>query len=84
MRNRDRILNNLDDLYRAEFTKASESEDADRMAALDFGYQRDQLYLEILLDVRALLSAVPESTPEEGASLLEKAQKIRKLTRLGR
>ena len=82
MRTRDRILTNLEDLYRAEFTKASEAEDAEQMAELDFGFQRDQLYMEVLLDVRALLSAVPAESGESSTSLLEKAEALRRLTRL--
>jgi len=82
MRTRDRILTNLEDLYRTEFTRASEADDAKQMAELDFGFQRDQLYMEVLLDVRALLSAVPGDSVEGSKSLLEKAEALRRLTRL--
>ena len=49
------------------------------MERLDLEYQRDQLQLEILLDIRDLL--IPEK-PDATTSLLEKAQNIRKLTKL--
>ncbi len=51
-RSRDRILANLDDMYREAFTRAKESGDAGQMASLDFAYRREQLYFEILLDIR--------------------------------
>jgi hypothetical protein len=40
-RSRERILGNLDEMYREA-----------QMAALDFAYRREQLYFEILLDIR--------------------------------
>jgi hypothetical protein len=79
MRSRDRVLQSLENVYRSAFSAAESSGDADRMNALDMEYQRDQLHLEVLLDIRDLL------TPEEAdktISLLEKAQSIRKLTKL--
>jgi len=79
MRSRDRVLQSLENVYRSAFSAAESAGDADRMSALDMEYQRDQLHLEVLLDIRDLL------TPEEAdktISLLEKAQSIRKLTRL--
>jgi hypothetical protein len=51
-RTRERILNNLDEMYREAFERAKTSGDAGQMAALDFAYRREQLYFEILLDVR--------------------------------
>ncbi len=51
-RSRDRILANLDDMYREAFERAKETADATQMASLDFAYRREQLYFEILLDVR--------------------------------
>ena len=50
------------------------------MARLDLEYQRDQLHLEVLLDIRGQLSAPDEE--EKGKSLLEKAQALRKMTKL--
>jgi hypothetical protein len=51
-RSRDRILANLDEMYREAFERAKTSGDQAQMATLDFAYRREQLYFEILLDVR--------------------------------
>ena len=51
-RSRDRILANLDDMYREAFERAKAEGDDAKMATLDFTYRREQLYFEILLDVR--------------------------------
>ncbi len=79
MRSRDRVLQSLEKVYRDAFTAADAAGDADRMAELDLDYQRDQLQLEVLLDLRELLT--PE-VQDRTISLLEKAQSIRKLTKL--
>jgi hypothetical protein len=46
------MLENLDEMYREAFERAKQTEDASQMATLDFAYRREQLYFEILLDVR--------------------------------
>jgi hypothetical protein len=51
-RSRERILANLDEMYREAFERAKLSTDESQMATLDFAYRREQLYFEILLDVR--------------------------------
>lgn len=51
-RSRERILANVDDLYREAFDRAKASGDQSQMASLDFAYRREQLYFEILLDIR--------------------------------
>jgi hypothetical protein len=51
-RSRDRILQNLDEMYSEAFERAKASDDKSQMAALDFAYRREQLYFEVLLDVR--------------------------------
>jgi len=51
-RSRDKILANLDEMYREAFDRARASGDSAQMASLDFAYRREQLYFEILLDVR--------------------------------
>jgi hypothetical protein len=51
-RPRDRILDNLDTMYREAFERARAGGDESQMATLDFAYRREQLYLEILLDIR--------------------------------
>jgi len=85
MRERQRILQNLETLYRDDFTQARERSDKERMERLDFEFQRDQLYLEVLLDVRELLipsAPVPDDAEGGVTSFIEKAQKLRNLTRL--
>ena len=51
-RSRERILANLDEMYREAFERAKATGDEAQMASLDFAYRREQLYFEILLDVR--------------------------------
>ena len=51
-RSRERILSNLDDMYSEAFARAKAAGDDQQMATLDFAYRREQLYFEILLDVR--------------------------------
>jgi hypothetical protein len=51
-RSRERILANLDEMYREAFDRARATGDDGQMATLDFAYRREQLYFEILLDVR--------------------------------
>lgn len=82
MRSRDRVLQSLEKVYRSAFALAEEKSDAVRMQALDLEYQRDQIQLEVLLDIRDLLTVTaPEALGDETVSLLEKAQKIRNLTK---
>lgn len=78
MRERQRILDNLEKLYREELDRDAGREGAD-LGRLDFEFQRDQLYLEVLLDLRELFSS---SSGESTLTLLDKAQKLRNLTRL--
>jgi hypothetical protein len=54
-RSRERILANIDDMYREAFERAKAAGDEAQMATLDFAYRREQLYFEILLDVRDAL-----------------------------
>jgi hypothetical protein len=42
-------------MYREAFERAKASADQTQMATLDFAYRREQLYFEILLDVRDAL-----------------------------
>ena len=82
MRDRDRILANLEGLYREAHREAEQGEDRARMKRLDFDFQRDQLQLELLMDLGTNLGAAKEGEGGGKKSLLEKAQTIRKLTRL--
>ena len=52
IRSRERILANLDEMYREAFERAKAADDPGQMATLDFAYRREQLYFEILLDIR--------------------------------
>ncbi|MSR22363.1 MAG: hypothetical protein EXR92_02290 [Gemmatimonadetes bacterium] len=90
MRTRDRILTSLESAYREAFGKAKEQDDEEGMSRLDFQFQRDQIRLEVLLDIRDLLSANEEAAPQEqaslfkeGSALIAKAQALRRITRLG-
>ena len=58
-RSRERILGNLDEMYREAFERAKTTGDQSQMAALDFAYRREQLYFEILLDIREAMERRP-------------------------
>jgi hypothetical protein len=79
MRSRDRILANLETIYRESYDRARQVSDHSRMGDLDNAYMRDQLMLEILLDIRDLFSVAPAAS---GGSALEKLEAIRRLTKL--
>jgi hypothetical protein len=86
-RPRDRILANLESIYREAYERAKASGDQTRMADLDAAYQREQLLLEVLLDVRDALTALPppgdpraDKTPEpDPIAALEAIRRITKL-----
>ena len=78
MRSRERILANLESIYRESYDRATQAEDKGRMIDLDSAYMRDQLMLEILLDIRDLFSVAPAAA---GGSALEKLEAIRRLTK---
>jgi len=80
MRSRERILGNLESLYRESFDQAQAADDTRRMADLDNAYMRDQLMLEILLDIRDLFAVAP-AAPKPGTSALETLEKLRRLAR---
>jgi hypothetical protein len=80
MRPRDKILGNLEAIYRESFDRAKEATDDRRMADLENSYMRDQLMLEILLDIRDLFAVAP-AAPTKGSSALEKLESLRRLAR---
>jgi len=88
MRDRRRILDSLEVTYREAFAGAKERGDLDAMARLDLDFQRDQLQLEVLLDIRDVLAPTEEepakerSLLEEGSALIEKAGALRRIVRL--
>lgn len=86
MRSRRKILNSLESAYRSEFERAETAADEDRMSRLDFEFQRDQILAEMMLDLREVLKGLQDAQESAGeapkTSLLEKAQVLRRLTRL--
>jgi len=79
-RNRERILQNLETIYREAYERAKAIDDPGRMLDLDASYQREQLLLEVLLDVRDAIHAVSDAPNPEGA--LDKLKKIKDLAKL--
>jgi len=80
MRSRDRILANLEAIYRETYDRAKGAADEARMADLDNAFMRDQLMLEILLDIRDLFAVTP-AAPAKGTSAIEKLEALRRLAR---
>ncbi len=80
MRSRDRILGNLEQIYRDSYEQARSAESPTRMADLDNSYMRDQLMLEILLDIRDLFAVSPAAPAASGHTALEKLAALRRLT----
>jgi hypothetical protein len=81
IRSRERILANLETIYRESYDRAKQFGDEGRMIDLESAYMRDQLMLEILLDIRDLFSVAPAASTA-GGTALEKLEAIRRLTRL--
>ena len=82
MRPSDRIIGNLEAIYREAYERAKQADDKDRMMDLDASFQREQLILEVLLDVRDALYTVGQETSAESA--LKKLETLRKFTKLTR
>lgn len=80
-RPRQRILDNLDAIYRAAYETARAAPDDIRAQDLDASYQREQLLLEVLLDIRDGLYAIGEAP--DSSSALEKIGQLRKLIKRG-
>lgn len=86
-RPRERILANLESVYREAYERAKAANDHPRMADLDAVYQREQLLLEVLLDIRDLLASQPGATggaPENTSTRdpIGALETIRRITRL--
>ncbi len=82
-RPRQRILDNLESVYRDAYERAKSASDERRMNDLDAAYQREQLLLEVLLDIRDALAAPPaaaSSAPGEGP--IAALETIRRITKL--
>jgi hypothetical protein len=54
-RSRERILDNIEEMYREAFDRAKGAGDDAQLVSLDFAFRREQLYFEILLDIRDAL-----------------------------
>ncbi len=80
MRSRDKILTNLENIYREAYDRAQQTEDAGRMMDLDASYQREQLLLEVLMDVRDAIHSIGDAPNEKSA--IEKLQALKNLTKL--
>jgi hypothetical protein len=86
-RPRDRVLTNLESIYREAYERAKAAGDQARMADLDAAYQREQLLLEVLLDIRDALGArpaTPDAQPERdpGPDPITALETIRRITKL--
>ena len=82
MRSRDRIVANLESVYREAYERARETDDKNRMMDLDASFQREQLILEVLLDVRDALAAFGEKPAAESA--LNKINTLRKIAKFAK
>jgi hypothetical protein len=80
-RPRQQILDNLDSVYRDAYDRAKKAGDERRMADLDAAYQREQLLLEVLLDIRDGLSK-PGAKGDTGADTIAALDTIRRITKL--
>jgi hypothetical protein len=78
-RPRDRILANLETIYREAYDRAGAVDDKARMLDLDAAFQREQLLLEVLIDIRDALTADPSGK----GSALEKLAALRRLSSRG-
>ena len=85
-RPRQRILDNLESVYREAYEGAKATGDEKRMFDLDAAYQREQLLLEVLLYIRDALTALPApgGRPDEhpGPDPLATLETIRRITKL--
>jgi hypothetical protein len=81
-RQRQQILDNLDAVYREAYERAKQAGDERRMLDLDAAYQREQLLLEVLLDIRDGLSGLKPAKSDAGGNPIAAIDTIRNLTRL--
>ncbi len=85
-RPRDRILHNLEAIYREAYERAKAIGDQTRMADLDASYQREQLLLEVLLDIRDAVTgpvqAAGRSEASAGADPIAALETIHRITKL--
>jgi hypothetical protein len=82
VRPRQQILDNLETVYREAYERAKATKDDRRMADLDAAYQREQLLLEVLLDIRDGLRAPAPQKSETGSNPIAALDTIRRITKL--
>lgn len=80
-RPRQQILDNLDSVYRDAYDRAKKAGDERRMVDLDAAYQREQLLLEVLLDIRDGLGK-PAAKADPGADPMAALDTIRRIAKL--
>jgi len=82
-RPRQQILDNLESVYREAYDRAKKSGDERRMTDLDAAYQREQLLLEVLLDIRdGLGRTAPAPKAAPSADPMAALDTIRRITKL--
>jgi hypothetical protein len=81
-RAREKILANLESVYREAYGRAKTAGDERRMADLDSAYQREQLLLEVLLDIRDALTPAPAQKKSAAAQAVDTLDTVRRITRL--
>jgi len=86
VRPRDRIIDELERVYRRTYVALEKEGDQAALLRLDLDFQRDQLQLEALIDMRDLLMRLSDDTEAEGAgrqakNLIDKARSFRTLIR---
>jgi hypothetical protein len=82
-RARERILANLESVYREAYDRAKAAGDEKRMLDLDAAYQREQLLLEVLLDIRDA-TVGPDRRPDTspGPDPLTALETLRRVAKL--
>ena len=68
-------------MYREAYDRAKKSGDERRMADLDAAYQREQLLLEVLLDIRDGLGK-PRAKSDSDSDPIAALDTIRRITKL--
>ena len=81
-RPRERILENLESVYREAYDRARTAGDERRMADLDAAFQREQLLLEVLLDIRDELGSRAAAPATPGPDPIAALDTIRRITKL--
>lgn len=77
-RSRNTIVANLEAIYREAYDRARTADDKARMQELDSAFQREQLILEVLIDIRDAMGTL--SVPK-GPSALESINALRRMAK---